>query len=119
MLTVDARIFIENVVATADLGQHVDLNVVTEKFSWRTVDYKPAKFPGLVFRLRKPRTASPIFSTGKTVCTGARREEDARKAVRTVVHILRRGLGLRSTSRLEVKIENIVASGWFGGVLTL
>jgi len=78
------------------------------------VEYKPEKFPGLVFRLKKPKTVSLIFSTGKLVCTGARSEEDSHKAVRIVVRTLRRELRLKLPSKFEVKIQNIVVSGHFG-----
>jgi len=105
---------VENVVATANLGQLVNLDEISQRFPWWTAEYSPEKFPGLVFRLKKPKTASLIFSTGKIVCTGARSEEDARKAVRTVVRTLRRELGLKLPSKFEVKIQNIVASGRFG-----
>jgi transcription initiation factor TFIID TATA-box-binding protein len=76
MLAVDARIVIENVVATTDLGRCIDLDDVSKKLPWWFVEYSPRKFPDLVFRLKKPKTASLIFSTGKIVCTGARSEEE-------------------------------------------
>ena len=44
------------------------------------VEYRPEKFPGLVFRLKKPKTAILIFSTGKMVCTGAKSENDSKKS---------------------------------------
>src|SRR5215467_6995154 len=74
-----AIVSIENVVASASINQTVDLNLITENFV--TVEYHPDQFPGLVFRLRNPKTATLIFSSGKMVCTGAKSEEQARKAV--------------------------------------
>ncbi|NIU39429.1 hypothetical protein GWN65_05530 [Candidatus Bathyarchaeota archaeon] len=35
----------------------------------------------MVFKLKSPRTTILILGTGKLVCTGARKEEDAHKAV--------------------------------------
>src|SRR5207249_10572255 len=55
------------------------------------VEYHPDQFPGLVFRLKSPKTATLIFSSGKMVCTGAKSEEQAIKAVRSVVQKLRKG----------------------------
>ena len=60
---------IENVVASATVNQKMDLNDITKKFP--DVEYHPEQFPGLVFRIRSPKTATLIFSSGKMVCTGA------------------------------------------------
>ena len=61
---------IENVVATATLDQKIDLNAVVKGNPG--VQYDPKTFPGLVLRLREPKTAILIFRTGKMVCTGAK-----------------------------------------------
>jgi transcription initiation factor TFIID TATA-box-binding protein len=79
----EPKIEIQNVVASVTLNQKLDLQAIQNAFP--EVDYKPAQFPGLVFRLEKPRTATLIFSSGKMVCTGAKSEEEARRAVMKVV----------------------------------
>ena len=61
-------ISIENVVASATVDQKMDLNDITKKFP--DVEYHPDQFPGLVFRLKSPKTATLIFTSGKMVCTG-------------------------------------------------
>ncbi|MCC2647601.1 MAG: tbp [Nitrososphaeraceae archaeon] len=61
---------IENVVASATINQTVNLNLITQIFP--DVEYHPDQFPGLVFRLKAPKTATLIFSSGKMVCTGAK-----------------------------------------------
>ena len=66
---------VENVVASASVDQKIDLIDVTKKFP--DTEYHPEQFPGLVFRLKNPRTATLIFRTGKMVCTGAKSEEMA------------------------------------------
>lgn len=105
-------ISIENVVASASVNQRVDLNQITRTFT--DVEYHPDQFPGLVFRLKSPKTATLIFSSGKMVCTGAKSEEQAKKAVRTVVQKLRKG-GIEIVSEAEIVIQNIVASASLGG----
>ena len=80
---------VENVVASADVMQKMDLNDITRKFP--DVEYHPDSFPGLVFRLKTPKTATLIFTSGKMVCTGSKSEELAKKAVKTVVQNLRKG----------------------------
>ena len=74
---------IVNVVASADISQKLDLNEITKKFPG--VEYRPDQFPGLVFRLRQPKTATLIFTSGKMVCTGSNSEEAARRAIKTVI----------------------------------
>ena len=107
-----ALISIENVVASASINQTVDLNQITRSFS--DVEYHPDQFPGLVFRLKVPKTATLIFSSGKMVCTGAKSEEQAVKAVKTVVQKLRKGsIDIRNDPIID--IQNIVASASLGG----
>ncbi|QQG48940.1 MAG: TATA-box-binding protein [archaeon] len=111
-----AIVSIENVVASASVNQTVDLNLITKNFV--TVEYHPDQFPGLVFRLRNPKTATLIFSSGKMVCTGAKSEEQARKAVQEVVRQLRKGK-IPIKNEAVVEIQNIVASASLGGKVHL
>ncbi|MBE0519774.1 TATA-box-binding protein [Candidatus Bathyarchaeota archaeon] len=109
-------IHIENVVASATLHQRVDLNAVVKGFPG--VEYRPEQFPGLVFRLKRPKTATLIFNSGKMVCTGAKSEKEARRAVKKVVKELKKG-GIIIISKPEMKIQNIVASASLGGLIDL
>lgn len=109
-------ISIENVVASASVDQKIDLNEVTKKFP--DTEYHPDQFPGLVFRLKTPRTATLIFRTGKMVCTGAKSEEMAVKAVQTVVEKLRKG-GIKIKNDAEIVVQNIVAAINLGGKIHL
>ena len=107
MPEVVASIRIENVVASATLNQRFDLNAIVK--SNPGVEYNPKRFPGLVFRLKKPKTASLIFSTGKMVCTGAKSEKLAKLAVKKVIKELKNS-GIIITGKPEIKVVNIVAS---------
>jgi len=111
-----AIINIQNVVATATLNQKVDLNAVVKSFPG--VQYRPEQFPGLVFRLKRPKTATLIFNSGKMVCTGAKSEKEAHRAVMNVVKELKKG-GIIIISKPELKIQNIVASASLGGKIDL
>src|SRR5712664_2772057 len=111
-----AIVSIENVVASASINQRVDLNMITKNFV--DVEYHPDQFPGLVFRLKNPKTATLIFSSGKMVCTGAKSEEQSRKAVAEVVRRLRKG-GIPVKNAAENVIQNIVASANLGGTTHL
>ena len=107
---------IENVVATGALHQNIDLNSIVRVFPG--VEYRPEQFPGLVYRLKKPKATTLIFSSGKMVCTGAKSERQARKAVMKVVDELK-GNGIVIMSKPEIQIQNIVASVGLGGHVDL
>tara|TARA_B100000029_G_scaffold174350_1_gene171161 strand:+ start:698 stop:1279 length:582 start_codon:yes stop_codon:yes gene_type:complete len=107
---------IENVVASATVDQTMDLNKITKNFP--DVEYHPDQFPGLVFRIKSPKTATLIFTSGKMVCTGAKSEQMSRNAVKTVVNKLRKG-GITVKKDAVVTIQNIVASINLGGRIHL
>ena len=116
MPQVPAIVKIENVVGTVTLNQKFDLKAVVK--SYPGVEYRPEQFPGLVFRLKKPKTATLIFNSGKMVCTGAKSEKEARGAVMKVIRELKKS-GIVITSKPEFKIQNIVASVNLGGMIDL
>ncbi|MEJ2260704.1 MAG: TATA-box-binding protein [Nitrosopumilaceae archaeon] len=107
---------IVNVVASATIDQKLDLNDITKKFP--DVEYHPEQFPGAVFRLKSPKTATLLFTSGKMVCTGSKSEEMAVKAVNTVVQKLRKG-GIKIKKNAEVTVQNIVSSINLGGKVHL
>jgi len=111
-----AKIDIQNVVAAATLNQKVDLNAVVKSFPG--VEYRPEQFPGLVFRIKRPKTATLIFNSGKMVCTGARSEKESRRAVKTVVKELKKS-GIVIIKKPDFKVVNIVASVRLGGKVDL
>lgn len=98
---------IENVVASASLEHGIDLQAVVETFP--IVEYRPKVFPGLVFRTKKPRTANLIFRTGKMVCTGAKSEKEAIRAIKKIVGKLKKK-SIIIHGKVHIKIQNIVAS---------
>jgi transcription initiation factor TFIID TATA-box-binding protein len=109
-------ITIQNIVASAALNQRINLKLIVEKFPH--AEYNPRVFPGLVFRLKKPKTATLIFETGKMVCTGAKSEKEAIQAVNKVTKELK-NQGIPLTNKPTVNIQNIVASAALGGEIDL
>ena len=107
---------IVNVVASATIEQPLDLDDITMKFP--DVEYHPEQFPGAVFRLKSPKTATLLFGSGKMVCTGAKSEELAIKAVNTVVQKLRKGK-IKIKNEPIVTVQNIVSSINLGGKVKL
>jgi len=110
------EINIENVVASSELGQGIDLSSIAKALPG--AEYKPTVFPGLVLRLRNPRATALIFSSGRIVCTGAKSEKQARLAVEAAIEELRRG-GIVILGRPEAIVRNVVASCRLGVSLDL
>lgn len=107
---------IVNVVASASLDQKIDLKAILKVF--RNVEYRPKQFPGLVYRLKRPKTATLIFGSGKMVCTGAKSDNQARVAVNKIVRELE-GKGLIKSGEPKIVIQNMVASANLHGKIDL
>ena len=105
---------IVNVVSSASIDQKIDLIEISKKFP--ETEYNPEQFPGLVFRLTNPKTATLIFRTGKMVCTGAKSEELSIKSVNIVVQKLRKS---KIKKDAIISVQNIVSSINLGGKIHL
>jgi len=107
---------IQNIVASVVTGQTLDLDEIAATIP--NIEYDPTQFPGLVYRLKKPKTATLIFKTGKMVCTGGKSEKESRRAVMKIVKGLKEA-GIKVTGKPEITIQNIVASGDLGTTVHL
>jgi len=112
----EPEVKIENVVASVTLDQKIDLKKILEKFPH--TEYDPKRFPGLIYKLKEPKTAILVFSSGKMVVTGAKAEREAYEAVKTIVKNLM-SKKILAEPRVEVKIQNVVASGNLFGEIDL
>src|SRR2546428_13882328 len=74
-----AKFRIENVVASTSLGHELDLKAIALALGGS--EYEPEQFPGLIYRIKEPKTAILLFRSGKVVCTGAKRLEDVETAI--------------------------------------
>ena len=101
------HIKIENVVASASLNVPIKLEKLVANLSG--IEYEPEQFPGLVMRLKDPKAAALIFSSGKIVCTGAKSPSDAKVVVGKIVKRMNK-LGIKIPKNYKVRLENIVAS---------
>jgi transcription initiation factor TFIID TATA-box-binding protein len=107
---------IVNVVASGSLKHGIDLRAVHGIFP--ETEYDPKKFPGLVFRLKRPKTSSLLFSSGKIICTGGKSEKTAASAIRKIARMLKKqGIVIKGSP--TIKIQNIVASLDLGGSVSL
>lgn len=107
MSGVSASITVENVVASSDIGQELDLATLTQDLPGSK--YNPESFPGLVYRMQDPKAAALIFRSGKAVCTGANSIENAQRALNRVFDKLRE-LGVAVTDTPVITVQNIVSS---------
>ncbi|OGI15929.1 TATA-box-binding protein [Candidatus Micrarchaeota archaeon RBG_16_49_10] len=110
------EIKIENIVASVSLGIRIPLENLAENLEG--TEYEPEQFPGLVYRVKDPKAATLIFSSGKIVCTGARSVEDVKKVVKKVVKVIKEA-GIGNPKKYDIQIENIVASSKLESLLNL
>ena len=97
---------LQNIVSTANLGCTLRLRQIA--LQARNAEYNPKRFAAVIMRIKEPKTTALIFSSGKMVCTGAKSEEDSRKASRKYAKIIR-SLGFPVEFK-EFKVQNIVGS---------
>jgi transcription initiation factor TFIID TATA-box-binding protein len=98
---------IENIVATVTLDQTLDLHEIER--SVPRVEYNPDQFPGLVFRLDRPKVTALIFKSGKMVVTGSKSTQELIRSVKRIIKTLYEH-GIKITGRPKIQIQNIVAS---------
>ena len=85
----EPKIEVQNIVASSDLGQKINLNVIAITLGLERVEYEPEQFPGLVYRLDEPKVVLLLFGSGKLVCTGARKPQDVEAAVDKITEELK------------------------------
>ncbi len=105
-----------NIVVSSSLEHDIPLEKMAATLS--NTEYNPEQFPGLVIRVKEPKTSALIFSSGKIVCTGARTLENVRLAINKIIKSLEK-INVKITIVPEIKIQNIVASGSVGMDLNL
>jgi transcription initiation factor TFIID TATA-box-binding protein len=98
------EITIQNIVASGDLHTNIDLNMAAIVMEYAM--YEPEVFPGLIYRMQEPKTVFLIFSTGRIVCTGAKRKEIVKEAVRKL-NIQVRELGVAKKELGDTDYEDI------------
>jgi len=75
----EPKIQIQNIVSSGSIGAEIDLEMAA--MTLEDALYEPEQFPGLIYRMKDPNVVFLLFSSGKIVCTGAKREEDVKSAV--------------------------------------
>ncbi len=99
---------IQNIVATASLGKDVPLTKLAKTIP--TTEYNPEQFPGLVLRIKEPKSAVLVFSSGNLVCTGTKSITQVKLVIKQVIKTLRK-INIKITDNPKITVQNIVASG--------
>jgi transcription initiation factor TFIID TATA-box-binding protein len=99
---------IVNIVVSTGLGHDIPLEKMAATFS--NTEYNPEQFPGLVIRIKEPKTSALIFSSGNVVCTGAKSLEEVRQSLEKIKETLKK-IKINITITPEIHIQNMVASG--------
>ena len=99
---------IQNIVATTSLGENVSLTRLAR--TQPNTEYNPDTFPGLVLRVKKPKSAILVFSSGNLVCTGTKSIAQVKDVVQQVIQQLKK-VNVHVTIKPKITVQNIVASG--------
>lgn len=110
------EIKIQNIVVSASLEKDIPLIKLAEALP--NTEYNPEQFPGLVMRIKEPKTSALIFSSGKIVCTGAKSMGKVKEAVGKIIQNVEK-LKIKITKNPQIKVQNMVASGSIGMDLNL
>ena len=110
------EIKVENIVASTTFAEKLDLNMIAQAFE--EAEYEPKQFPGLVYRLSNPKTATLLFRSGKANCTGAKNVDDVRKTIEIISDKLKK-LGVDVYKDLKIIVQNMVAIADLKGELNL
>jgi len=99
---------VQNIVATASLGKPVPLTKLAR--TQPNTEYNPETFPGLVLRVKEPKSAVLVFSSGNLVCTGTKSVAQVKQVIDAVIKQLRK-INVNVTTKPKITVQNIVASG--------
>ncbi len=107
-MTSKSNLKVQNIVATTSLGKPISLTKLARTQS--NTEYNPEQFPGLVLRVKKPKSAVLVFSSGNLVCTGTKSIAQVKEVIEEVIkHIAK--IGVKITEKPKITVQNIVASG--------
>ncbi len=108
MATKETSYKIQNIVATTSLEKPVPLTKLAKTNP--NTEYNPDTFPGLVLRIKEPKSAVLVFSSGKLVCTGTKSIAQVKQVVEEVIKQLKK-ISVNVTVKPKITVQNIVASG--------
>jgi transcription initiation factor TFIID TATA-box-binding protein len=78
---------VQNIVASCDVSFPVRLEGLAHAHN-NFCSYEPELFPGLIYRMMKPKIVLLIFVSGKVVLTGAKVRQEIYDAFNNIYHVL-------------------------------
>lgn len=110
------NITVVNIVVSSSLKHDVPLEKMAATLP--NTEYNPEQFPGLVIRIKEPKTSALIFSSGNIVCTGAKSLDKVEESIKKIIESLEK-INIKIKIKPEIHVQNIVASGSIGMDLNL
>jgi len=102
------KIKVVNLVVTTNLEHKLDLEKIVSTLS--NTQYEPEQFPGLVMRIKEPKTSALLFTSGRVVCTEAKNMTSAKKAIHKIIDSLKK-VNVKIKIEPTLKIQNLVGAG--------
>lgn len=81
------KVIVRNMVANCTLQFQVSLELLASK-CYQFCEYEPELFPGLVYRMIKPKVVVLVFVSGNVVITGATSMKDVQEAFGNIYPLL-------------------------------
>ena len=104
-----------NMVASQRICDFIDVNEVSYVLD---IDYEREQFPGLVYRIKKPKICILLFRSGKAVATGAKNKEDIETAFNIMKDDLRKNdFDIFEDKDVITEYHNIVVTTDFSSYL--
>ena len=110
------NITVVNIVVSSSLEHDIPLEKMAATLP--NTEYNPEQFPGLVIRIKEPKTSALIFSSGNIVCTGAKSLDKVEESINKIIESLEK-IGIKIKIKPKISVQNIVASGSIGLDLNL
>ena len=107
---------IENIVASGVVAESIDLVEFSNKVE--NCELNKKRFPGAVYRIKDPKIASLIFSSGKIVLTGGRNPQALADGLAIIIKSLKKA-GVVTLKEPKVAITNMVCSYDLGKYINL
>ena len=95
------EIRIVNIVVSTALEKDIPLEKMAATLP--NTEYNPEQFPGLVLRVKKPKSAVLVFSSGNLVCTGTKSIAQVKEVVDQVIKQLAK-IGVRITTKPKITV---------------
>ena len=102
------NIRVVNLVVTSDLKHTLNLEKLASTLP--NTEYNPEQFPGLVMRIKTPKTAVLLFSSGKIVCTGSKSLIKAEESIQNVIKTLKK-IDINIIIKPILTVQNMVGAG--------